>query len=384
MEKVTRISLQDQPLLRVFIDLKDPRVSGRCLHPLMNIIFITLCGLISGCDGWKAIENFGKEKIRWLSQFISLDNGIPSHLTFARVMARLNPEALERCVRQWFEQFYQLSPWDIINFDGKTACGSGHVNGDKKNMHLVNAYLPRHSISLGSERTLDKSNEIKAIPRLLKDLNIAGTIITMDAMGTQKGIANLIREKQAHYVLALKENHKRFYRYVEDKFSRADQLHYQNMLSKDKKTDDYGHHRIEGREYTILPLMYFFKYKKDWKGLQAIIRVRSNRQLLQKGHAEQASTRYYISSVPFNMSDKMCEAIRSHWSIENKLHWKLDVGLHEDNCLIYRGFADQNLAAMRKMVLALLENERSYKAGIQLKRHKAALSARYLRKVVGL
>lgn len=224
MEKVTHISLQDQPLFKVFLNLKDPRVRGRCLYPLINIIFITVCALISGCDSWKAIENFSRERIRWLSQFIPLKNGIPSHLTIVRVIARIDSKALEHCVRQWFWQIYQLSAWDIINFDGKTACASGHVNGDKKNMHLVNAFSPKYNVSLGSERVTDKSNEIKAIPILLKELNISGTIITSDAMGTQKGIANLIREKQANYVLALKENHKKFYRKVESTFIKADPI----------------------------------------------------------------------------------------------------------------------------------------------------------------
>jgi len=383
MEKVTRICVLDQPLFKVFLNLKDPRVGGRCLYPLINIIFITLCALIAGCDGWKAIENFGREKIRWLSQFINCENGIPSHLTFARVIARINPKLLEGCAREWFQQIYQLDVWDIINFDGKTACASGHVNGDKKNMHLVNAFSPKHNVALGSERVPDKSNEIKAIPILLKELDVAGTIITSDAMGTQRGIANLIREKQAHYVLGLKENHKKFYRNVEAIFEKADQLDYQNMVSGDKKTNDYGHQRIEDREYTILPMMYFFKHKKNWRDLQAVVRVKSSTHILQKNKDDESATRYYITSIPFKMHEKMCEAIRTHWSIENKLHWKLDVGMHEDDCQIYRGFADQNLAVMRKVVLALLEKEKSYKAGIELKRHKAALSTRYLRKVVG-
>ena len=383
MSKVTRISVLDQPLFKIFLSLKDPRVSGRCLHPLINIIFITLCALIAGCDGWKAIENFGKEKVRWLSQFINLENGIPSHLTFARVIARINPKLFECCAREWFKYIYQLEMWDIINFDGKTACGSGHVNGDKKNMHLVNAYSQKHNIALGSERVQNKSNEINAIPILLNELNVAGTIITMDAMGTQRKIANLIREKKAHYVLGVKENQKRLYRFVNTIFEKADLLNYQNMVSNDKKTNDYGHHRIEDREYTILPMMYFFKQKKNWRDMQAVIRVKTNTRSLQKNKPAEAATRYYITSIPFKMHEKTFEAIRAHWSIENKLHWKLDVGMHEDDCQIYREFADQNLAAMRKVVLALLENEKSYKAGIQLKRHKAALSTRYLRKVVG-
>ena len=384
MSKVTCICVWNQPLFKVFLNLKDPRVGGRCLHPLINIIFITLCALIAGCDGWKAIENFGREKTRWLSQFINLENGIPSHLTFARVIARIDAKLFEYCARQWFQQIYQLSMWDIINFDGKTACASGHVNGNKKNMHLVNAYSPKHEVTLGSQRVPEKTNEIKAIPVLLNELNITGTIITSDAMGTQRGIAKLIREKQAHYVLGIKENQKRLCRFANFIFEKSDQLNYQNMVCEDKITNDYGHQRIEDREYTILPAMYFFKHKKNWKDMQAVVRVKTKTHILQKNKNDESATRYYITSVPFKMHEKIFEAIRAHWSIENKLHYKLDVGLHEDNCQIYRGFADQNLAAMRKIVLALLEREKSYKAGVELKRHKAALSMRYLRKVVGL
>ena len=186
MSKVTRISISNQPLIKVLVNLRDPRVSGRCLHPLINIIFITLCALIAGCDGWKAIENFGRERIRWLSQFINLENGIPSHFTFARVIARINPKLFECCAREWFQLICKLELWDIVNLDGKTACASGHVNGDKKNMHLVNAFSATHKIALGSERVAHKSNEIKAIPSLLNELNIAGTIITTDAIGTQR------------------------------------------------------------------------------------------------------------------------------------------------------------------------------------------------------
>lgn len=274
MSKVTRFSVLDQPLFKVFLNLKDPRVGGRCLYPLINIIFITMCALIAGCDGWKAIENFGRERFRWLSQFINLENGIPSHLTFARVIARIDPKLFERCVREWFQQIYQLAAWDIINFDGKTACASGHVNSDKKNMHLVNAYSSKHDVALCSERVSEKSNEIKAIPILLKELNITGTIITSDAMGTQRGIANLIQEKQAHYMLGLKKNHGRFYKNAEKIFASADQLNYQNMVRGNKKTNDYGHQRIEDREYTILPTMYFFKHKKNWRDLTAVVRVK--------------------------------------------------------------------------------------------------------------
>lgn len=383
MGKVTRISFLDQSLFRVFFDIKDPRVGGRCLHPLINIIFITLCALVSGADGWQAIEMLGRERKRWLSQFINLENGIPSHLTFMRVLSAIDPIVFEQSIRKWVSEISQLLEFDIISIDGKTACGSGHVNGDKKSMHLINAYLAREKVSLGSVRTPDKSNEIKGIPILLKPLNIMGSIITIDAMGTQKGIANLIRIKQAHYVLALKKNHGKFYRKAESVFSRANELQFESMVSRDTKVDDYGHHRMEERKYTILS-MYFFKFKNSWRDLQAVVQVKSKRIFLDKKKTDEESVRYYITSLPFKMHEKMCEAIRMHWSVENNLHWKLDVGLHEDDCQIYRGHADQNLAAMRKVVLGLLEKEKTFKHGIRLKCQKAALSARYLRKVVGL
>ena len=185
-------------------------------------------------------------------------------MTFARVIARIDAKLFEYCARQWFQQIYQLSMWDIINFDGKTACASGHVNGNKKNMHLVNAYSPKHEVTLGSQRVPEKTNEIKAIPVLLNELNITGTIITSDAMGTQRGIAKLIREKQAHYVLGIKENQKRLCRFANFIFEKSDQLNYQNMVCEDKITNDYGHQRIEDREYTILPAMYFFNHKKKY------------------------------------------------------------------------------------------------------------------------
>ena len=382
--KGTRICLLDQPLFQLFLNLKDPRVRGRCLHPLINIIFITLCALISGANNWKAIETFGNQKKRWLSQFINLENGIPSHLTFARTLSIIDPSVFEKCIRQWISGICRLLELDIIHIDGKTACGSGHINSDKNNMHLINAYLAREKISLGSVRTPDKSNEIKGIPILLKSLQIAGLIITIDAMGTQKGIANLIREKQAHYVLSLKKNHKRFYRKVDSTFKKADELKYQNMVCNNKSTNDYGHHRIEGREYTILPMMYFFNHKKNWRDLSAVIRVRSSRDFLDKTKEKEEATRYYITSLPFKKQEKMIEAIRKHWSIENQLHYKLDVGLHEDDCQIYRGHADQNLAALRKLVLVLLEKENTFNGGVVLKRYQATLSTRYLRKVINL
>ena len=282
---------------------------------------------------------------------------------------------------KWITQICQLLTLDIVNIDGKTLRGSGCKNQNKKAAHIINAYSPRLKMTLGEVNTPDKSNEIKGIPILLKQLNLTHCIVTIDAMGTQKGIANLIREKKAHYVLALKENHKRFYRKVNHLFNQADLLSYGNMVHFTDENNDYGHGRIEYREYTVLPMMYLPNYRNHWRDLTAFIRVRSIRQL-SDGTTETA-TRYYITSLPMKRSMKMCEAIREHWRLENSLHYKLDVGLAEDACNIYRGHAAENLATMRKVVLKLLEDEKTSSAGIRLKRTKAALSTCFLRKVVG-
>jgi predicted transposase YbfD/YdcC len=270
---------------------------------------------------------------------------------------------------------------DLINIDGKAARGSSHKRSGKKAIHIVNAYCPRLKATLSSVKTMEKSNEIKAIPILLQNLNPAGCTVTIDAMGTQRGIANLIRQKRAHYLLSLKENHKRFYRKVDRLFLLAHEKNFQGMVYKNYETKDYGHGRIEERQYKVLPTMYLPAYKKEWRDISAFIQLRSKRYLAC-GKIEE-STRYYITSLQFEKYIKMCEAIRGHWGVENNLHWKLDVGLREDDCPIYRGNADQNLGIMRKIVLKMLEEEKSSKAGVGLKRLEAMLSTRYLRKVVG-
>lgn len=382
MKECTTFCCEDQPLFACFASIPDPRVSGRCTYPLMTIMVIVLCAILAGFDDWKAIELFARKRRRLLSRLIDLSIGIPSHYTLARVFSLIEPAAFENCFATWIQEITQLLTYDVVSLDGKTIRGSGHAAGDKKATHIINAYSDRLKATLGCIKTPDKSNEIKGIPLLLKKLNIVGCVLTMDAMGTQKGIANLIREKKAHYVLALKENHRRLFKKVHRLFEQALAKDFKTMVCSKKLTTDYDHTRIEERHYTILPLMYLPQYKHIWRDLSAFVQVRSTRHL-SSGVIEEA-TRYYLTSLPFNKANKVCQAIRSHWAIENSLHYKLDVGLGEDRCQIYRGMADQNLAIMRKIVLKLLEDERSEpRLGIAMKRAKSALDSRYLRKVVG-
>ncbi len=379
--KVTRNLSVNQYLFTCFLSIRDPRIGGRVKHPLITIILIALCALISGCDTWKSMELFGRAKRKWLSQFIDLSCGIPTHYTFARVFSLIDPVEFEKCLLLWIRCIVDLVSGDVISIDGKTQRGSSHARGDKNANHIVSAYSAKEEIILGNVKTPTKTNEIKAIPVLLKKLAIENKIITIDAMGTQKGIANLIREKQGNYVLSLKENHKRFYKKVESLFKRAEGYQHAGMVYRRSQTKDYGHGRREERDYTILPLMYLPRFKKEWRDLQTFTQVRCKRHLAND--VIETSTRYYISSLPLKSFEKICFSIREHWQIENGLNYKLDVGLHEDNCPIYRGHAAENLGYMRRIVLKLLNDETSCTEGITIKRIKAALSTRYLRKVVG-
>lgn len=381
MNKTTRKLGKNQSLFNCFLAIDDPRVGGRVIHPLINIITITLCALICGCDSWKAIALFGHQRRRWLGRFLDLSMGIPSHLTIARVISLIEPQAFENCLADWMKQICDFVAADVINIDGKTLRGSSHLEGGKKAEHIINAYSPKHQATLACVKTPDKSNEIKGIPILLKSLTINDMIVTIDAMGTQKGIASLIRKKKGHYVLALKKNHKRLHKKVTHLFEKADELNYQGMVYKKHSEQNSGHHRIECREYTVLPMMYLHKYKYHWQDLQSFIRVKSIRYF-NDGRVEEAS-RFYISSMPLKHYQRTCFAIRDHWQIENGLHYRLDVGLLEDRCPIYRGYAARNLGLMRKLVLKLLSDESTHDEGIAMKRLRAALDTRYLTKVVG-
>ena len=381
MLESTRKFGKNQYLFDCFLTIRDPRVGGRCTYSLLNILVIVLCGLICGCDTWKAMELLAKTRKRWLSQWLDLSEGVPSYQTLARVFSLIEPCDFERCLREWINSLCTLFSDDVIAIDGKTTRGSFHKRSNKKASHLINAYSSRLSTVLGSTVTPDKSNEIKGIPILLKTLNIKDKIITIDAMGTQKGIAKLIRLKEAHYLLALKKNHGRLYKKVDTLFNKADKLDFRSMVYKKKETKNYDHSRIEQRKYTLLPAMYLPSYGHYWKDLSAYVRVESERYLLN-GEVEKA-TRYYITSIPYKKYTTIPHAIREHWGIENGLHYKLDVGMNEDQCPIYRGYADRNLSIMRKIVLKLLTDEKTSNHGIALKRIRAALSVQYTKKVVG-
>ena len=380
MQDDTLKSINGQVLLNHFSKLKDPRVRGRTLHKLIDIIVITICAIICGAEEWAQVAEFGMQRKEWLKQFLELPNGIPSHHTFGRVFTLIEPEQLLACFMEWAIEVTELRPGTIIAIDGKTVRKSFHKRIEQKPLHLINAYVGKERITIGAMKTPDKSNEIRGIPPLLKALNIQDCIITMDAMGTQKGIVNLIQQRQADYVLALKNNHKHFYRAVSQLFDKASSLKYNAMVFKEEKTFDYDHGRIEHREYRFLPIMYLYQFKKEWRGLETLIQVTSSREI---GDKKEESIRYYISSISLNNFSTIKNAIREHWSIENSLHWKLDVAMNEDHCRIYNPNAAENFSTLRKLVLHCLEKETSTDRGISFKQWRAALNPEYLKKVIG-
>jgi predicted transposase YbfD/YdcC len=370
-----------QSLIATFSELEDPRVEGRCTYPLIEIIIIVLCGLICGAKYWSQMEELARQRQRWLKKFLKLENGIPSFKTLSRVMSLIPASSFEACFRCWAASIREKKALEVIAIDGKTVRKSFHKEAGQSAAHLVNAFASQNGLTIAVERVADKSNEIKAIPQILKSLEVSDSVITIDAMGCQKGIAKLIRLRGADYVLALKKNHKRFYKKVECLFARAKELNYAGMVKSDHLTRDSDHSRGERREYTLLPIMYLHKYKEVWSGLETLVQVKCKRHTTT---GSETSYRYYISSLPINFYLRISSAIREHWGIENRLHWKLDVSFKEDQSRVRCQHAPQNFSSLRKIALYFLESEQSNKGSIESKQWKAALSTDYLQKVLGI
>ena len=379
MTKLNTTHLSGQTLISSFSTINDPRVLGRVKYPLLEIIIITLCAILSGAKKWNTIATYGENNIEWFSKFLELEHGIPSQQTFSRVFSLVCPHAFLKAFALWAEKICPSLDGKLIAIDGKTVRGSHNHQKNVNALHLINAYVCSEKLMIDCENTPTKSNEIKGIPILLKRLKLSGALVSIDAMGCQKGIANLIKLKSADYCLALKSNHKKFYRKIERLFIRADELNYKAMVYKAKSTSDFGHSRYETRDYKVLPLMYLPEFKKHWRGLQCFIEVKSTRYVNDKvSHFK----RYYISSLPLNQSDKIINAIRGHWAIENGLHYKLDVGFEEDKSRIFNPNAAMNFSTLRKLALAWLERTGCKQDSIQMKQWKNVLNINNLKQVV--
>jgi predicted transposase YbfD/YdcC len=355
-----------------FTCLEDPRIERQKLHSLTDILFLTLCAVLSGCNDWDEIEEYGIEKEDWLKNYINLPNGIPSHDTINRVFSRLKPKVLQQCFISWVQSVVSKSKNNIINIDGKRLCNSGE-NGSKSLIHLVNAWSNSNQMILGQVKTEDKSNEITAIPTLLDLLELEGAIITIDAMGCQTAIAEKIVDSKADYVLAVKENQKFLYDDIKEAFAQTPQALSATTVEK-------GHGRIEKRSCKIITDMDWISKKNNWKNLQTIISIETERTISASGQT-QTEQRFYIASLLTTPKD-FNKIIRGHWAIENNLHWCLDVVFKEDYSTKQAGNAAENFSMINKASLSILKNDTSTKSSLKRKRLKAGWSNQYLETLI--
>jgi predicted transposase YbfD/YdcC len=361
-----------------FTKIEDPRAENS-EHKLVDIIVIAICAVICGADTWVDVENFGQAKQEWFTRFLELPSGIPSHDTFGRVFAQIEAEQFQTSFLEWVQAANAITQGQIIPIDGKQLRRSHDKTIGKEAIYMVSAWARQNRLVLGQLKVDDKSNEITAIPKLLDLLEITGCIVTIDAMGCQKEIAQQIIGQEADYVLALKENHPGTYADVQSLFTYAQEIGFADCDYH--QTIDKNHGRVEIRHCWTLSAPDYLVYLRNrtaWAGLQTLVMVTTERYLPDKSSLE---TRYFISSLDDD-AQQMLHAVRGHWSIENQLHWVLDVAFREDDCRIRKGNGAQNFAVLRHIALNLLKQETSAKCGIKAKRLKAGWDENYLLKIL--
>lgn len=362
--------------LKHFEEIEDPRQLWKVWHPLKEILLLTLCGVISGFTEFSDIELYGKERLAFLRQFLPFKAGIPSHDTLERFFRRLNPAAFQQCFVTWTSSLQQEIR-EIIAIDGKTLKGS--FDADQPAIHMVSAWAEKNRLVLAQQKVEGKSNEITAIPKLLELLALKGAIVTIDAMGCQKGIAKQIVEQGGDYVLALKSNHPALYEDVRTFFEEQGKTSFRHSRADTCAALDKGHGRIEKRCYvSTSDVAWLQERHPEWQNLQSIIMVNSTRTLT--GKQPTTETRYYISSLPQD-AKQAAEAIQSHWGIENKLHWVLDVVFHDDASRVRKDHAPQNLHVMKQAALNLIRKVPS-KRSLRAQRIQAGLNSDYLLKIL--
>jgi predicted transposase YbfD/YdcC len=375
-------------LIEHFEKLPDPRVNRTKDHDLIDVLIIALCSLLCAAESFYDMEEFGRAKQDWFKTFLALRHGIPSHDTFNRVLAALDPEKFLECFLAWTQSVRQAVGQEIVALDGKALRRA--LDGEGSIKYIVSAWAEGNGLVLGQLKVADKSNEITAVPRLLRVLELSGCIVTLDAMGCQKNIAREIIEADADYVLALKGNHETVHEEVKT-FLEAARAEGQEprlpgaRLSKAAatlavwETVEKDHGRVETRRYYQSVELDWFADRSRWEGLRSVGMVEATREIKGQRTVER---RYYLSSLPLGV-ETFARAVRGHWGIENKLHWTMDVCFGEDRSRARTGHAAENLAALRRLALNLLKREKTKKRGIRGKMLNASWDHAYLLRLLG-
>lgn len=359
-----------------FGQVRDPRLERTKRHLLIDILTIAVCAAICGADDWVAVEAFGHAKDQWLRSFLALPNGIPSHDTFGRVFARLEPAEFQQAFLSWMQAVAHLTEHEIVAIDGKQLRRSHDKAAGREAIRMVSAWATTNRLVLGQVKTDAKSNEITAIPELLRVLELHGCIVTVDALGCQTHIAQTIVDQGGDYVLAVKENQKHLYEDLKDLFREARAADFRDTQHDYARTVDKDHARLEIRECWTIGDPDFLDYVRDrhaWTNLRTLIMIEAERRV---GRQTTRETRYFIASIENNAALALYAA-RGHWGIENGLHWVLDVAFREDDCRVRKDHAPQNFAILRHIALNLLKQDRSTAFGIKNKRLKAGWDDAY-------
>lgn len=371
--------LKAEVLFESLTKIDDPRRDHQKFHSLFDILVISICAVICGAEHWTEIEEFGEAKQEWFSSFLELENGMPSHDTFRRVFILLDNIKLKEVFVEWISSAVSLSKGTLVNIDGKNLGGSREPIKGKKALNMVSAWASEQSVVLGQVKTDEKSNEITAIPELLKILDLAGCIVTIDAMGCQTDIVKEIAEKEADYVISLKGNQGNLYEDVKDYLDWAEREKFKDISFDYCETVEKDHGRIEMRRCWVTEEIDWLEQKEDWKNLKSVIKVKAIREVI--GGKQTVERRYFISSLGADAKLAL-RSVRGHWAIENQLHWCLDIGFREDDCRVREDRSAENLATVRHIGLNLLKQEKSCKLGIKSKRKKAGWDESYLLKVL--
>lgn len=361
-----------------FSRLEDPRIDRRKRHSLLDIIAITVCAVIAGADAWTDVEEFGKAKEAWLRTFLKLPNGIPSHDTFGRFFSLLDPVAFQQCFIGWVRALHEAIQ-GVVAIDGKTARRSHDASKGKSAIHLVSAWATENGIALGQVKVDDKSNEITAIPELLKQLQLQGCLVTIDAMGCQRDIAQSVLDRGADYLLAVKGNQEMLAEDVEQEFKAAQADGFAHMDHQYYETIEKAHGRIEKRQYWYTHDIGGLGTLERWPRLASMAMCRATRTV--KGETS-TEDRYFITSSTRQDVKAIAAAIRAHWKVENSLHWVLDMAFYEDQCRIRMGYAAENLATIRKLALNVIKANKSRKGGVRARRLQAGWDNDYLRQLL--